>query len=260
MARLPLSDFAACVADAGYDGTEIYLPARRDSAQEIRRLHAAAGLGMVAHISTEGNTVEDHLRSLEAHYLKAVEIEPWCVNSHTGRDHFSFEDSLRIFEKGQILIEKHGVPVFHETHRGRALFSIPAARSFLRAIPGLQLTADFSHWVCVHESDLSDQPEGLDAAISAAHHIHARVGFDEGPQISDPRNPLHEPWLRLFTSWWKRIVRLRRDEDREFLTISPEFGPVPYMPLNGRSQVAVADAWEINLWMLSYLRRELDAE
>lgn len=256
LSHLPVAEFVARVAEAGYDATEIYLPARSESMSEIRALHAVAGLKIIAHISTDGVSPGEHLKSLEERYLRAIETEPLFVNSHTGRDHFAFDDSRRIFEAGEALVAKHGVPLRHETHRGRALFSAPATRAFLTSIPSLRLVADFSHWVCVHESDLSDQTAALDAALAAAGHLHARVGFDEGPQISDPRNPVHAPWLALFTSWWKRILQLRRDEGWEWFTITPEFGPAPYMPLRGVSPEPVGDAWEVNLWMLSYLRRE----
>lgn len=257
-AGLPLPEFVSRVAAAGYDATEIYLPSRRDSAGEIRSLHEGAGLQMVAHIATEGATPDEHLKSLEARYMRAVEVQPLFVNCHTGRDHFSFADGCRIFEAAETLADRYGVPILHETHRGRALFSAPRTGEFLEALPSLRLTADLSHWVCVHESDLSDQPENLAAALAAAGHIHARVGFDEGPQVSDPRNPAHAPWLRLFTSWWREIIRLRRVGSCEWFTVSPEFGPAPYMPLSGASPEPVADAWEINAWMLSYLRRELN--
>jgi sugar phosphate isomerase/epimerase len=257
---LSVAEFVARVAEVGYDGTEIYLPARRESGAEIRALHDAAGLKMVAHIATEGATPDEHLKSLEVRYLRAIETEPVFVNSHTGKDHFSYADSLRIFEAGEKLVVRHGVPLHHETHRGRALFSAPATRLFLRDLPSLRLTADFSHWTCVHESDLSDQPDALAAAMAAAGHIHARVGFDEGPQISDPRNPAHAKWLALFTSWWKRILQLRRAEGCEWFSITPEFGPPPYMPLNGRSPDPVGDAWEVNAWMRDYLRREFNSE
>jgi sugar phosphate isomerase/epimerase len=260
LAHLSVADFVSRVADAGYEATEIYLPARMESTAEIRAIHDAAGLKIVSHIATEGATPEAHLKSLEERYLRAIELEPLFVNSHTGKDHFSFRDSMRIFEAGEALVARHGVPLRHETHRGRALFSAPATVEFLTNLPALRLTADFSHWVCVHESDLSDQPGALAAAMAAAGHLHARVGFDEGPQISDPRNPAHAPWLALFTSWWKRILRLRRDDGCEWFTITPEFGPAPYMPLNGPSPEPVGDAWEINSWMHQYLRRELDPE
>lgn len=258
LSHLSVSEFVARVAEAGFDGTEIYFPARSEAMSEIRAIHDAAGLKIVAHIATDGATPDEHLKSLEDRYLRAIETGPLFVNSHTGRDHFSFDDSRRIFEAGETLVAKHGVKLHHETHRGRALFCAPNTRAFLAAIPSLRLTADFSHWVCVHESDLSDQPEALAAAMAAVGHMHARVGFDEGPQISDPRNPAHAPWLALFTSWWKRILQLRRAEGREWFTVTPEFGPAPYMPLNGASTNPVGDAWEYNTWMLSYLRRELD--
>ncbi|TAE90948.1 MAG: sugar phosphate isomerase/epimerase [Verrucomicrobia bacterium] len=250
-------DFVQLCLDSNYDGTEIYLPARTESMKEIREIHESAGLSIVSHIATEGTTVEDHLRSLERYYRQAVELQPLFVNSHTGKDYFSFADSLRIFTAGERLVAEHGIPLLHETHRGRALFSAPAAWAFLRELPSLRLTADFSHWVCVHESDLSDQPEAVEAALQAAQHIHARVGFHEGPQISDPRNPAHAPWLDLFTHWWQTIVDLRRAEQREWLTITPEFGPEPYMPLSGADLHPVGDAWEYNLWMRQHLRAHL---
>lgn len=257
LSHLPVDEFVARVAAAGYDATEIYFPARTESMQEIRASHAAAGLKIIAHIATAGASPTEHRRSLEERYLRAIETGPLFVNSHTGRDHFTFDDSRRIFEAGEALVARHGVPLHHETHRGRALFSAPATRAFLTSVPSLRITADFSHWVCVHESDLSDQPAALAAAMAVAGHLHCRVGFDEGPQISDPRNPAHAPWLALFTAWWKNILQLRRAEGREWFTLTPEFGPAPYMPLNGASPEPVGDAWEINLWMLAYLRREL---
>lgn len=165
--------------------------------------------------------------------------------------------NLDLFHLGEELAARHGVPLRHETHRGRALFCAPAALAFLRALPGLQLTADLSHWVCVHESDLSDQPVALEAALEAARHIHARVGFDQGPQVSDPRNPALAPWLERFLGWWNSIRDRRRAAGAGFLTIAPEFGPAPYMPLRGASPKPVGDAWEYNRWMLALLRRHL---
>ena len=254
---LSVAEFVDLAGAAGYDGTEIYLPARSESTADIRALHDAAGLKIVSHIATEGITPAEHLRTLEERYLRAVELTPLFINCHTGKDHFSFADSMQIFEAGEKLVAAHGVPLLHETHRGRALFSAPAALEFLRRLPGLRLTADFSHWVCVHESDLADQPEALAAAMRAAGHIHARVGFDQGPQVSDPRNSAHAPWLERFTGWWKQILELRRGEGREWCTITPEFGPPPYMPLTGPSPTPVGDAWEVNLWMKSHLRQQL---
>ncbi len=37
-----------------------------------------------------------------------------------------------------------------------------------------------------------------------------KAGFDEGPQISDPRNPASAPWLEHFAGWWEEIPAKRR--------------------------------------------------
>jgi sugar phosphate isomerase/epimerase len=257
VSELSVAAFIDLTATAGYDGTEIYLPARPESTAEIRALHDAAGLKIVSHIATDGATPAEHLKSLEERYLRATELNPLFINCHTGKDHFPFADSMRIFEAGEKLVATHGIPLLHETHRGRALSSAPATLAFLQHLPQLRLTADFSHWVCVHESNLADQPAAVTAAMQAAGHIHARVGFDEGPQISDPRNPAHAPWLECFTSWWTQILTFRRNAGCEWTTITPEFGPAPYMPLTGQSPTPVGDAWEVNLWMKNYLRNSL---
>ncbi|GAB1483119.1 hypothetical protein MASR2M78_19350 [Treponema sp.] len=46
-----------------------------------------------------------------------------------------------------------------------------------------------SRWCTVAESYLEDQKEAVDAALSRTDHIHARVGFPEGPQVGDPAAP-----------------------------------------------------------------------
>jgi sugar phosphate isomerase/epimerase len=259
-ATLPLPAFLDRAARDGFDAAEIYLPSRPETGSELRRHCEAAGLRLILQIATLGRTPQEHRGSLESLYARAVEAEPLAVNSQTGRDYFSFGDSVGLFERGRALEEAHGVPLLHETHRGRALFTAPATAAFLAAVPGLRLTADLSHWFCVHESDLADQAEAVAAAVAAAHHIHARVGFAQGPQVGDPRGEAFSPWLELHLELWRRIVAARKKESRPFLTITPEFGPAPYMPLQPLTNEPVADAWEVNVWMRDRLALEFGRE
>jgi hypothetical protein len=259
-AQLALPAFLERVAGEGFDAAELHLPSRPEPPAELRRLCEAAGLKLITQFGTAGSTPGEHARSLEALYARSVEAGALFVNSQTGHDLFSFDDSLRLFEHAQRLAEAAGVPLRHETHRSRALFSGPATAAYLRALPGLQLTADFSHWCCVHESDLADQPENLAAAIAAAHHVHARVGFDQGPQAGDPRGDAFTRWLDLHLGWWRRIIAARKADGCALLTITPEFGPAPYMPLLPLENVPVADAWSVNLWMRDRLTLEFGRE
>jgi sugar phosphate isomerase/epimerase len=251
--ELSLGDFLVRTAAAGFDATEIYLPARPESPAEICARHAGLNLALIAQIATTGDTLEDHRKSLAANFRNACRTNPLFVNCHTGRDIFSLKDNLDLFELGQRLSEDLGVGLVHELHRGRALFSGPETKRYLEIMPHLRLTADFSHWFCVHESDLKDQPQNTAAAVRAATHIHARVGFREGPQVGDPSSPANKPWLDLHLALWSEIVAQRQKEGSPYLTITPEFGPAPYMPIYSADDLTVADPWETNVWMRNYL-------
>jgi hypothetical protein len=187
-------------------------------------------------------------------YRHAVECAPLIVNCHTGTDYFTFEENAALFRLSLELEQEFGTLFCHELHRGRALYNAPVTLRFLRELPALRVNADFSHWQVVHESDdLRMHGEAVQAAIDRAWHIHARVGFSQGPQVPDPSAPEWAPQLEICVAWWQRILDLRRRQGASFLTIAPEFGPVPYMPIAPHSHRPVADAWEVNCWMRRYL-------
>ena len=251
--RWPLARIARRAAADGFTALELHIGQRPESPADIRAILAANGLALIAQIGTDGGAPADHEHSLRRSYEQAVACAPFSINSNTGRDIFPTEDNLALFRLGAALEEEHGIPLQHETHRSRALFSGPETLGYLSAMPSLKLTADFSHWCCVHESDLADQPEAIAAAVAHATHVHARVGHSEGPQITDPRAPESQRWLDIHVAWWKRIAMARKAHGADVLTISPEFGPPPYQPVSpGPGQPA--DPWELNVWMRDHLR------
>ncbi len=217
----------------------------------------ARGLRFVAQILTEGDSPADHLRYLE-HWIKsAVAYGPCRINMHTGRDYYPFQDNLRLFQRAAEVAQRAGVPIVHETHRGRALFSAPATAQFLTALPDLRIAADFSHWMVVHESDLCDQPQALALAVSRADHVHARVGFAEGPQVPHPLAPEWGRTLDRHVGLWRQVLAARRAEGLDELIVTPEFGPAPYMPTLPFTAQPVADAWRVNVEFRDWLRGRL---
>jgi hypothetical protein len=255
-----LSGFLSRTIDSGFTATEIHLPSLGARSETVRAAHDNAGLALVGQITTEGETPADHIRYLDTWYPFAVACGSITVNSHTGSDAFSFSDNLSIFRHAITLERTHGVTLCHELHRGRALFSAPDTLRFARALPELRFTADFSHWQVVHESDdLARHSDAVAAVIARAWHIHARVGFSEAPQVPDPRAP---EWVRQVdtaVAWWRRIVGSRQVDHTPVLTVSPEFGPTPYMPAVPYENRPVADAWELNCWMRDHLALELSS-
>jgi sugar phosphate isomerase/epimerase len=246
------------IKDAGFDGVELDVPLDAETCRRARQSLDELGLAVVAQQwRTGGRTVAEHTAGFAAQYERALLLQPLYLNSHTGCDHFTLAENLAIIDHANDLAAKRGVEVYHETHRGRALFSAPATMEILAARPQLKLVADFSHWCCVHESLLADQPERIERATKSAHAIHARVGHAEGPQIPDPRDPLWQPNLAAHLAWWKRIVAHRRKAGGEILAICPEFGPAPYMTLLPHTHRPMADLWEINCFMRDWLKDQL---
>ena len=92
------------------------------------------------------SALEDHLKSFERLLEQAKLLRPIFINSHSGRDCWPFETSCAFFQRALELQDKHSVIVYHETHRGRILYSPWVTRDLCKKFPGLLLTADLSHW------------------------------------------------------------------------------------------------------------------
>ncbi len=253
-----LWEFLARIEDAGFDASELYLPGVAESDETVRRMHADAGLDLIAQIATDGDAPGAHAESLRRLYARALACGAVRVNCHTGADWFGFADNVRLFETALNLEKAHGIAICHETHRGRALYNAPDAWRYLAELPDLRLTADLSHWQVVHETDdLARQAETVDAVIGRAWHIHARVGCAQAPQVADPRAPEFAGQLETLLGVWRRILRARASEGAEFLAITPEFGPPPYQPFEPATGRPLADPWDVNVWMRDHLRAAL---
>ncbi|MES2457798.1 MAG: sugar phosphate isomerase/epimerase [Bacteroidota bacterium] len=252
---LSWSDFFGKVKGAGYDGVE-YAIGRSVTIAELDEVWTGAakhGLLLIAqHYDTYESDFELHL-ALYIKWFERIKGYPVVkINSQTGKDHFSFEQNEALITVATRFSNETGVQVVHETHRNKFSFAAHITREYLLRSPNLLITLDASHWVCVAESFLSDQKETVDLAISRTEHIHARVGYPEGPQVTDPAAPECLEALNVHLQWWDKVVERKRND--KVLTISPEFGPYPYMvelPYTGQP---VADQWSVNVWIMNLLR------
>jgi len=255
MESLPIEESLNQIRQEGYNGFEFAVLFSPGPPEEMARKAQDFELLVIAQILSQGTTKQDHKESLLRQIDAAMKAEPRFIISHTGRDFFSFEDNLSLFRTVQQASEEREIPIIHETHRSRALFSTVSTMRFLKALPSLRINADFSHWCCVHETFLEDQPEIIEAAIQRSDHIHARVGFPEGPQVPDPRAPEWKEALDIHLAWWDTIVEQKKKEGARFCSITPEFGPVPYVPIEPHTQRPLGDIGEINNYMKSLLEK-----
>ncbi|MGY0038056.1 hypothetical protein [Pedobacter sp. NJ-S-72] len=175
--------------------------------------------------------------------------QPLYINVHSGRDFFTYEENKRFIDFTINYSNQTGVPIYHETHRSRMLYSAPAALPYLQKNPDLRLTLDISHWCNVSESLLEDQATTVELAISRTDHVHSRVGHTEGPQVSDPRAPEWKTEVAVHFAWWDKVVAIKKQQGK-MLTMLTEFGPPSYMPTIPFTNRPVADQWEINVYMM----------
>ena len=103
---------------------------------------------------------------------------------------------------------------------------------------------------------MDTEPEALALCAKHAHHIHARVGYDQGPQVPHPAAPEYRGALDSHERWWSAIWDVHATQQhREFTTMTPEFGPDGYLHTLPYTKAPVADLNNINRWM-AYRQRE----
>ena len=253
-ADLTFEDFAAKAKDAGYDGVEIDLPQDAEKKSSILKVLDDMGLSMIAqHWETSDLDLQTHKNNYEKRLYNLAEANPLFINSQTGKDHFPFDANCELIELAKKVSESTGVTIFHETHRGKFSFAAHVTRRYLDHFDDLRLSLDISHWCCVAESLLEDQTQAVSLALSRTDHIHSRIGFAEGPQIPDPRVDMWKETLDQHLCWWDQVIKRARDEGREFFTITPEFGPFPYMQIHPETNLPLTNQWDVNVFMKNLL-------
>ncbi len=250
------------VLDADFHGIEGAPPAAPGDRAHLARLIADADLHYIAEISTgiftpdkwvpdPHSTVEQHLETFRVILDQCLEMTPLKITSMSGNDLWPIADSIRFYRESQTIAADRGVEVSVETHRGRSTFHPLSLAAILQALPDLPLTCDFSHWCVVTErSAIVDEfPDLLDHCARNCRHVHARVGYDQGAQVPDPRAPEYAANLAHHERWWDTIWSAQRAAGMQTSTLTPESGPDGYLQLEPFTQKPVADLWEINRWI-----------
>ncbi len=239
---------------AGFIGLEGN--ADRQPRDELRSALQSHGLSYIQEIVTAGNyvprrhdTVEDHIADVERQLKLGQSLQPQQVTIIGGCDAWSLEQSVRFFGESREIAARMGITCSFETHRSRSLFNPWITLAILERLPELRITCDFSHWVVVLERQLDDDWDALLEVARHAHHIHARVGYDQGPQVPHPAAPEYADALASHQRYWETIWATQLEMNLACTTMTPEFGPDGYLHCAPFSRQPVADLWEINSWM-----------
>ncbi|MCK7555832.1 sugar phosphate isomerase/epimerase [Chitinophaga sedimenti] len=206
-------EFCAAAKKEGYDGIEVWWTEDKKAQEELFAALRKHNLQVGFLCGGSQSNWQEHLatfkKNLDAAAGNTIQ-KPLYINCHSGKDYFTFEQNQQFIAYTTQKRRETGIPVYHETHRGRMLFAAHIARQFMEKNPELRLTLDISHWCNVHESLLGDQKETVDLALARVGHIHSRVGHEQGPQVNDPRAPEWDNAVKQHLAWWDKVVERKR--------------------------------------------------
>jgi len=249
----PWEDAFPLYRELGFRGIEAGLPEPRQG-RRWRRLLADHSFAFIPQIFTAGRDVAEHVESFRQQLEQAARWAPPLVNAHSGCDAWSEDDAACFFEQVLMVEQRVGLPVAHETHRGRILFNPWIASRLLTRFETLHLCCDFSHWVCVAERLIDDQVGIIRQCAARCRHLHARVGYEQGPQVPDPRAPEFARHLEAHERWWDLVWAAQRQRGVKVTTLTPEFGPPGYLHTLPYTQTPVAPLAEICHWQAARQR------
>lgn len=243
---------------SGYDGVEVWLPKNASVQQEVSKGLKKYQLKVIYLCGTNKSlSFKESLLAYENDLKRAIVQKPYAINSHTGSDFFSFEQNMKFLKLANDLSNKYNIPIHHETHRGRFSYALPKTKRYLNSDSAFRLTLDISHWMVVHESLLAQQQQLLDEVMERTDHIHARIGFEEGPQVNNPQAPEWDKALNRHLSIWESII-LSHWKTGKPMTITTEFGPPNYLPTAPFTQKPLSDQWEANVFIMKAIKEQMN--
>ena len=245
---------------SGYDGLETWFPRDEKSQVELKSALEKYDL-KVGFLNGTDKSIPfaESLKAYTKHFKTLISWKPAYINCHTGNDFYTFAQNKAFIDAANKVEKEHDIPIYHETHRGRFSYNLPDTKKYIEAIPDLKMTLDISHWMVVHESLLENQEEELAAVLDRSYHIHARVGYAEGPQVNDPEAPEWQKAVDRHMNIWEKVIR-QKWETQDIYTITTEFGPADYMPTLPYTRVPVANQWKANVYMMKAIKERLNIE
>jgi len=237
-------------------GIEAPAPEKSKGRLELKLLLENHGMNYIAEITTAGSyvpdrhaTLQQHLDSFELKLEASLDLDPLFITCLGGCDAWPESQSIEFFQRAIEMAQHYNTTVSFETHRGRSLFSPWVTQRIVNQIPEIKLTCDFSHWCVVCERLIDTEIDIIKLIAKNAHHIHARVGYDQGPQVPNPAAPEYATALQAHQRWWEIIWESQQRREYQVTTMTPEFGPDGYLHEAPFTRKPVADLWELNTWM-----------
>jgi sugar phosphate isomerase/epimerase len=258
---IPWNVFLKQVKEAGYAGIEWFPFGESCDVQEVLDLlkYYDLDFAIVMAVIKPYINFEQYMEDLQEDLNQLMEIRdefkaPLFFSAQTGREFFNEHQIQGCLDLCNQFQDQYQTSIYQETHRNKWSYAAHVVAPVLETNPDLKLTLDVSHWFCVSESYLEDQQKAIDIAVAGARHIHARVGSTQSSQVWDPADAEYGEALAAHVQIWDQWVDQMK-MNKMPITITPEFGPAPYMIKGNRTTSLREEQWRINLWMKDFLEK-----
>jgi len=260
--QIPWPEFLQNVLDAGYAGIEWFPYGEQVDHEAVIALLKTKDLQwsivttvLNAPVDPAAYTIALRDQLLALSQLGKGIHPPLFISAQTGREYFTEDQISACLQVCREVSRETGIAIHQETHRNKWSYAAHVVAPVLEKHPDTLLTFDVSHWFCVSESYLEDQQPAVQKALAHTRHIHARVGHIEGPQVYEPASAEYAEALDAHLAIWDQYIRLRKEAGAERCTITPEFGPPPYLVFANRNGTPQQEQWRVNLWMKDFLQK-----
>jgi sugar phosphate isomerase/epimerase len=234
------------IAEAGFDGIFASLP---DPSKEKHWRRLMEQYNFSFGLESFPNNREDLGRLLE----RAKDFDIQYVNAQVSNAFVIGEDAVILLEN---LIEEaalSGIPFFVETHRGRITQDLLRTIEYVKYIPNLRLTVDFSHYVLAGEMGAFQTVEPyFEELLKRTSSIHGRV--TNGQQIQIDIGDGEHPRATPFKNWWEKGMRywLQQAKDGDVFPFVCEIGHHYTMTPSGlpskhSDEEKLTDRWQQSL-------------
>lgn len=251
----PREDWVRSARQAGFDGLQGPPPTAPEQRLLLHEQLQEADLAFISNLATASDPTvspNQHLLDLRTAIECSLDLSPLLINACTGSDAWPLPLQIDFFEKILALESEYGIEIAVETSRGRPFFHPWITREIVHQLPELKLACNFAQWCCTTgRLVMEDDPRLLRDLARHGRHLHATVGFQDGPQVPDPRVPARADPLEKHLRWWETVWTAQSHRGLETITMQPGF--------QADNRFPQIDADEVNRWMARLLRARFAA-
>ncbi|KXV77692.1 sugar phosphate isomerase/epimerase family protein [Acetobacter cerevisiae] len=242
---------------AGFTGLEGRIPSTHTEACQNSQILTDENMPYIGIIMTGGGVIPKQSRSIEEHLddLKrglecAALMSPRFINVLGGNDRWCASKQADFINKSHAIAQEAGVLCVFETHRSRILANPWLTLDVLPQLASnILFTLDISHWVVCCERLLNEPEDDFSVFFERVHHIQARIGYDQGPQVPHPAAPEYSAARKFHQNVWEQIWLSQQERGYSTSTLTPECGPDGYVHTLPFTNAPIADLWDLNKWI-----------